>query len=81
MTTTYVINCLPFKVIKNKTPFEIIWNEKPSYDFLKVFRCLRYFKNTETKGDKFEERGKLGVFLGYPPRTKGYKILDLRPEK
>ncbi|GJW96612.1 putative RNA-directed DNA polymerase [Tanacetum coccineum] len=40
-----------------------------------------YFKNTDTKGDKFEGRGKLGVFLGYPPRTKGYKILDLETRK
>ncbi|GJW42524.1 putative RNA-directed DNA polymerase [Tanacetum coccineum] len=77
LTTTYVINCLPSKVIKNKTPFELIWNEKPDYDFLKVFGCLVYFKNTDTKGDKFEERGKPGFFLGYPPRTKGYKILNL----
>ncbi|KAM0026082.1 putative RNA-directed DNA polymerase [Helianthus debilis subsp. tardiflorus] len=75
LTAAYVINRLPSKAIKNKTPFEIIWNEKPDYDFLKVYGCLAYFKNTDTKGDKFEERGKPGVFLGYPPRTKGYKIL------
>nr|GEX44162.1 Gag-pre-integrase domain, Gag-polypeptide of LTR copia-type [Tanacetum cinerariifolium] len=47
----------------------------------KVFRCLVYFKNTDTKGDKFEEKGKPRVFLGYPPRTKGYKILDLETRK
>nr|GEV07975.1 hypothetical protein [Tanacetum cinerariifolium] len=81
LTAAYVINRLPSKVIKNKTPFELIWNEKPNYDFLKVFGCLVYFKNTNTKGDKFKERGKSGVFLGYPPRTKGYKILDLDTRK
>ncbi|GJT94400.1 putative RNA-directed DNA polymerase [Tanacetum coccineum] len=81
LTAAHVINRLPSKVIKNKTPFELIWNEKPDYDFLKVFGCLVYFKNTDTKGDKFEERGKPGVFLGYPPRTKGYKILDLETRK
>ncbi|GJV18627.1 putative RNA-directed DNA polymerase [Tanacetum coccineum] len=81
LTATHVINRLPSKVIKNKTPFELIWNEKPNYDFLKVFGCLVYFKNTDTKGDKFEERGKLGAFLGYPPRTKGYKILELETRK
>lgn len=76
-----MINRLPSKVIKNKTPFELIWNKEPDYDFLKVFGCLVYFKNTDTKGDKFEERGKPGVFLGYPPRTKGYKTFDLETRK
>ncbi|KAK1439791.1 hypothetical protein QVD17_05611 [Tagetes erecta] len=81
LTAAHVINRLPSKVIENKTPFELIWNEKPDYDFLKVFGCLVYFKNVDTKGDKFEDRGKPGVFLGYPPRTKGYKILDLETRK
>ncbi|GKA96093.1 putative RNA-directed DNA polymerase [Tanacetum coccineum] len=42
-------------------------------DFLKT--------SSNDLGDKFEERGKPGVFLGYPPRTKGYKILDLETRK
>ena len=77
LTAAYVINRLPSKVIKNKMPFELLFNQKPNYDFLRVFGCLAYFMNTNTKGDKFEERGKPGVFLGYLPGTKGYKILDL----
>nr|GEV90989.1 putative ribonuclease H-like domain-containing protein [Tanacetum cinerariifolium] len=81
LTAAYVINRLPSKVIKNKTPFEIIWNKEPDYSLLKVFGCLVYFKNTNTKGDKFEDRGKPGVFLGYPPGTKGYKIFDLETRK
>ncbi|KAJ9542625.1 hypothetical protein OSB04_029131 [Centaurea solstitialis] len=81
LTAAFVINRLPSKVIKNKTPFELIWNREPDYDLLKVFGCLVYFKNTNTKGDKFEEKGKPGVFLGYPPGTKGYKIFDLETRK
>ncbi|GJR64379.1 putative RNA-directed DNA polymerase [Tanacetum coccineum] len=81
LTATYVINRLPSKVIKNKTPFELLMNQKPDYEFLRVFGCLAYFTNTNTKGDKFEERGKPGVFLGYLTGTKGYKILDLETRK
>ena len=44
---------------------------------MKVFGCLAYFQNTDTKGDKFEWRGKHGVFLGYLPGTKGYEIYDM----
>lgn len=29
------------------------------------------------KGDKFERKGKLSVFLGYPTGTKRYKVYDI----
>ncbi|KAD3336106.1 hypothetical protein E3N88_31625 [Mikania micrantha] len=48
---------------------------------MRVFGRLAYFRNTDTKGDKFEWRGKPGVFLGYPPGTKGYKIYDTSLKK
>ncbi|KAD4889203.1 hypothetical protein E3N88_21276 [Mikania micrantha] len=35
----------------------------------------------ETKGDKFEMRGRPGVFLGYPQGTKGYKLYDIENNK
>ena len=46
-----------------------------------MFGCLAYYRRTETKGDKFEIRGRPGVLLGYPPRTKGYKIYDPQHNK
>ncbi|KAD4584722.1 hypothetical protein E3N88_22323 [Mikania micrantha] len=48
---------------------------------MKVFSCLAYYWNNDTKGDKFEPRGKRGVFLGYPHGTKGYKIYDTEQKK
>ncbi|KAJ0800174.1 putative RNA-directed DNA polymerase [Helianthus annuus] len=81
LTAAYVINRLPSNVLKNKTPYEIIFGTKPDYGHLRVFGCLAYFKNFNTKGDKFEQRAKPGVFLGYPPGTKGYKIFDLETRK
>ncbi|KAI3785701.1 hypothetical protein L1987_44825 [Smallanthus sonchifolius] len=41
-----------------------------------VLGCMAYYRNIETKGDKFEIRGRPGVFMGYPSGTKGYKIYD-----
>nr|KAJ0196523.1 hypothetical protein LSAT_V11C700352390 [Lactuca sativa] len=61
-------------------PYELVWNEEPKYEHLRVFGCLAYFKNTNTKGDKFEEKGKLG-FLGYLQGTKGYKIYVIKIKK
>ncbi|KAM0029215.1 putative RNA-directed DNA polymerase [Helianthus debilis subsp. tardiflorus] len=76
LTATYIINRLPSKVIGGKTPFELLYGEKPSYDHMRIFGCMAYYRSIEAKSDKFEIRGKPGVFMGYPNGTKGYKIYD-----
>ncbi|KAJ0490449.1 putative RNA-directed DNA polymerase [Helianthus annuus] len=81
LTVAYVINRLPSDVIDNKTPYEVLYNQDPSYEHMRVFGCLAYYKSTERRGDKFEVRGRPGVFLGYPPGTKGYKVYDARHNK
>nr|GEU92583.1 hypothetical protein [Tanacetum cinerariifolium] len=81
LTATYIINRLPSKVIDDKTPFELVFNQKPDYDNMQFFGCLTYHRNTDTRGDKFEEKGKPRVFIGYPQRTKGYKVLDIKTSK
>ena len=42
ITTTYLINCLPSKVIGNTTPLERLFHQKPGYNFLKFFGCACY---------------------------------------
>ncbi|GKC35599.1 retrovirus-related pol polyprotein from transposon TNT 1-94 [Tanacetum coccineum] len=54
LTAAYIINRLPSKTIDNKTPFEILYGKNTKYEHMKVFGCLAYFRNTDTKGDKFE---------------------------
>nr|GEU66079.1 retrovirus-related Pol polyprotein from transposon TNT 1-94 [Tanacetum cinerariifolium] len=80
-TATYIVNRLPSKRINDKTPYEVLFGQKPEYDHMRVFGCMAYYKNTETNGDNFEPRGKPGVFFGYPPGKKGYKIYDLEERK
>lgn len=81
LTAAYIINRLPSKVIENKTPYELVFNQKPEYDHMRVLGCLVYFKNNNTEGDKFEMRGRPGVFMGYPPGIKGYKVYDIQNAK
>jgi len=81
MTATYIINRLPSRALDNKTPFEVLFKRVPDYDHMRVLGCLAYYRNTNTKGDKFEPRGRPGVFMGYPSGTKGYKIYDLEQRK
>nr|GEW20916.1 hypothetical protein [Tanacetum cinerariifolium] len=58
LTATYIVNRLPSKRINDKTPYEVLFGQKPEYDHMRVFGCMAYYKNTETNRDKFEPRGK-----------------------
>ncbi|KAJ9544451.1 hypothetical protein OSB04_024158 [Centaurea solstitialis] len=48
---------------------------------MRTLGCLAYYSSVETGGDKFEFRGRPGVFMGYPQGTKGFKILDIEHGK
>lgn len=75
LIAVHIIIRLPSKVINNKTPYEIFFGKKPDYEHMKVFGCLAYMLKNKKEG-KFDERGRVCVFDGYPVRQKGYKIYD-----
>lgn len=76
----YLIHQLLSKVIKNNTPYELIFCNAPSYDHLTMFGCLNYAHN-HTQMDKFDEQSKQCVFLGYPYNQKGYRLFDVHAKK
>ena len=78
LTTAYLINRLPFKVLKYQTalhnltsifPYVRILNNLPP----KVFRCEVYVYQTSPNRHKHEPRALKCIFIGYPPTQKGYK--------
>ena len=77
LTAAYLINRTPSVLLKNKTPFEVLFGHAPGYKHLKVLGCLAYAHNSHHKGDKFETRSRRCVFLGYPYGKKGWKLYDL----
>ncbi|KAJ9540013.1 hypothetical protein OSB04_026519 [Centaurea solstitialis] len=81
LTAVYLINRLPSNVNKNKTPCEILLKKEPTYDHLRVFGCLAYAHNNRQSKDKFDERGRPCVFVGYPVAQKGYRVFDLKDGK
>lgn len=81
LTTTYIINRLPSKVLNNKSPFEMTYNQKLKYLFVRVFGCA-YWPNLRAFNEhKIDFCSKTCIFLGYNISHQGYKCLDLATGK
>ena len=76
-TTRFLINRLPTRLLKMKTPLELLFQEVPDYTFLKVFGCARWPHLRPYNQHKLEFRSKKCVFLGYSSQHKGYKCLHV----
>ncbi|KAJ0579128.1 putative RNA-directed DNA polymerase [Helianthus annuus] len=80
-TAVYLINRLPSRVNSNKSPFQILFNPKPDYTFLRVFGCQCFPYLRPYNRHKIEFRSLPCVFLGYSPVHHGYRCLDPQTER
>ncbi|GJV86785.1 ribonuclease H-like domain-containing protein [Tanacetum coccineum] len=64
---------LPSSVLKGKSPYELVFNKKPSLNHLKVFGSL-CFATILNSHDKFSSRAEKYVLIGYSSFKKGYKL-------
>ncbi|CAI0542191.1 unnamed protein product [Linum tenue] len=81
LTTMYLSNRLPSKLLGNWTPFEVLLGRIPPYQHLRNFGCLVYMKDTSPGLDKFVERGRPDIFVGYPASQKGYTVYEFQSRK
>ena len=75
-TAVYLLNRSPTKSLNGQTPFEAWYGRKPSVRHLRTFGCLAYAKRIGPGVTKLSDQSTPGVFLGYEPGTKGYRIYD-----
>ncbi|GKB70996.1 putative RNA-directed DNA polymerase [Tanacetum coccineum] len=76
LTDVYLINRLPSLVLNGKSPFFLVYGREPNLSHLRSFGCLCYA--AVVKGsDKFSNKSKKCVLIGYASSKKAYKLLSL----
>jgi hypothetical protein len=74
MTTIYVQNKSPHRILNDMTPEEAFSGKKPNVEHLRIFGCLVYIHIPKDKRKKLEPSGKKGIFVGYIESYKAFKI-------
>lgn len=75
-TAVYLRNRSPTTSLKDTTPYECLFKQKPDVVNLTVFGCEAFAQIPEKQRKKFDEKSRKAVFIGYPEGTKGYKLYD-----
>nr|GEU36590.1 retrovirus-related Pol polyprotein from transposon TNT 1-94 [Tanacetum cinerariifolium] len=72
----YIIRCR-----HGKTPYELLHDRKPDLSYLYVFGALCYPTNDSKNLGKLQAKADIGIFIGYAPKKKAYRIYNRRTRK
>ncbi|GJT14020.1 retrovirus-related pol polyprotein from transposon TNT 1-94 [Tanacetum coccineum] len=61
-----------------KTPYELLHNKPPDLSYLHVFGALCYPTNDSENLDKLQLKADIGIFIGYAPTKKAFRIYNRR---
>ncbi|GJV25762.1 retrovirus-related pol polyprotein from transposon TNT 1-94 [Tanacetum coccineum] len=65
----------------NKTPYELMQDKKPDLSFFHVFGALCYPTNDNDDLGKLDANVDIGIFVGYAPAKKAFRIYNKRTQK
>ncbi|KAE8679378.1 hypothetical protein F3Y22_tig00111402pilonHSYRG01323 [Hibiscus syriacus] len=75
-TAAFVINRLPQPRLGFVSPFEKLWNIKPTVSYFRVFGCVCYVFVPDHLWSKFDKKAVRCIFVGYDSQRKGWKCCD-----
>ncbi|GKE28137.1 retrovirus-related pol polyprotein from transposon TNT 1-94 [Tanacetum coccineum] len=65
----------------NKTLYELMQDKKPDLSFFHVFGAICYLTNDSDDLDKLDAKANIGIFVGYAPAKKAFRIYNKRTQK
>ena len=77
-TACYILNRVSFRPMLKKTPYELYRGKLPNLAHLKPFGCNCHILKTRMNWNKFESKTDLGIFVGYAPSSKAYRVYNKR---
>ncbi|GKA22904.1 retrovirus-related pol polyprotein from transposon TNT 1-94 [Tanacetum coccineum] len=80
-TTCYTQNGSLIRLRYNKTPYELMHDKKPYLSFFHVFCSLCYPSNDNEDLGKLNAKADIGIFVGYVPAKKAFRIYNRRTQK
>nr|GFD16657.1 hypothetical protein [Tanacetum cinerariifolium] len=64
-----------------KTPYELLHSKHPNLSFFHVFGALCYPKNDSENLGKLQLKTDIGIFIGYAPTKKSFRIYNWRTRR
>nr|GFA43449.1 putative ribonuclease H-like domain-containing protein [Tanacetum cinerariifolium] len=80
-TACYTQNRSLFYTRRHKIPYELVHNKKHDLTFFRVFGALCYPTNDNKDIRKLQPTADTGIFVGYAPSRKGYRIYKKRTRR
>ncbi|GJZ36534.1 putative ribonuclease H-like domain-containing protein [Tanacetum coccineum] len=77
-TACYTQNRSLIHTRHNKIPYELVHGKKPDLTFLHIFGALCYPTNDSEGLGILKAKADIGIFVGYAPNRKGYRIYNKR---
>nr|GEX40065.1 hypothetical protein [Tanacetum cinerariifolium] len=77
-TTCFTQNCFLVIPRREKTPYHIINDRKPSVKFFYIFGSLCYIIKDGENLDKMKEKGDACIFVGYSTQLRAYRVFNKR---
>ncbi|GJZ78931.1 putative ribonuclease H-like domain-containing protein [Tanacetum coccineum] len=80
-TACYTQNRSLIRLRDNKTPYELMQDKKLDLSFFHVFGALFYPTNDNDDLGKLDAKADIGIFFGYAPVKKAFRIYNKRTQK
>ncbi|GJX87700.1 retrovirus-related pol polyprotein from transposon TNT 1-94 [Tanacetum coccineum] len=80
-TVCYTQNRSIIRLRHNKTPYELLHDKLPDLSFFHVFGALCYPTNDSENLGKLQPKADIGIFIGYAPTKKAFRIYNRRTRR